>query len=363
MSDPETILEEVSPNGHVCAMVEQNDRCCYFYLHGDRSSSFGVKSCWVRNFRAAPDQWEVEAMREGEAPLLPVAHCQHPNGAPRFNTGELAIIWAEEGDAAALTHHGEIIAVIPSWSGINGFHGYARDCLGEAQVCWELGKPGTNVQFAKYAQASAFWKSWAEDPGPWAGLQGELCEVVEKALGRHSNYYVIDGGHWPPKAILRIPSRGRVALATTGVCIQPQPAVEMRYEDPLPYRRIELGIGLDDALSDEAIKKVASYMSGQTGLPWSRFTFLGHGHSIPSDVAAELSGGQLPFVLLVQRTLGAPDVTLPKFRGDPINLLWMIPISEQERQFAQANGSAELIKRLERAGVNWIATMHRKSVC
>ena len=58
-----------------------------------------------------------------------------------------------------------------------------------------------------------------------------------------------------------------------------------------------------------------------------------------------------------------PDVTLPKFRGDPINSLWMIPITEKERQFAETNGSSELVNRLERAGVNWVATMRRKSVC
>jgi len=194
-------------------------------------------------------------------------------------------------------------------------------------------------------------------------VQSALCECLEKALGPHSNYYAIDGGTWPPKAILRIPSPGQVALTTIGVCLQPQPTVELHYEDPSPHRRIELGIGLDGSLSDDAIKKVASYLSGQTKLPWAKFTFLGHGHSIPADVVAELSGGQLSCVLLVQPSLGAPDVTMPGFRDDPVNLLWMIPISEQERQFAQANGSAELINRLERAGVNWIATMRRKSVC
>lgn len=363
MSEPEILLDEVSPNGRISGMVEQTERCCYFYLHGDQASSFGVRSCWVRNFKPAPDELEVDAMRTGEPPMLPRTHCQHPNGAPRFKMGELAIIWAEEGDAAALTNHGEIIAEIPSWSGTNGFHGFARDCLGNSSLCWELGTPEINVQFAKYEQASAFWKSWSADPGPWVGLQTELCERLEKALGQHSNYYAIDGGNWPPKAILRIPSRGHVVLTTIGVCLQPQPKVELHYKDPSPHLRIELGIGLDGSFADDAIKKVASYISGQTSLPWAKFTFLGPGHSIPSDVMAELSKGQLSFVLLVKATLGAPDVTLPRFRGDPINSLWMIPITEQERQFAETNGSSQLVNRLESAGVNWVATMRRKSVC
>lgn len=363
MNAPEILVEEVSPNGNVFAIVEQNEHCCHFYLNGHESTSFGIKSCWVRNFQSAPAQLAVDAMRTGEPPMLTRAFCLHPEGVSRFRKGELKIIWAEEGDAAALAHNGEIIAVIPSWSGTKGFYGYAKDCLGESPLCWELGTPETNVQFARYQRASTFWESWSDNRNPWPQLRDELCGCLEKNLGRHSNYYAIDGGNWPPKAILRIPLRESVALATIGVCIRPQPKVELHYEDPSSHRRIELGVGLDASLPDEAVKKMASYISGQTQLPWSNFTFLGKGHTIPSDVAAELSGGQLPFVLLVNHALGSLDVALPHFRGDPINLLWMIPISETERKFAETNGSTELVSRLERAGVNWIASMQRSSVC
>jgi hypothetical protein len=364
MSEPEIIVEEVSPNGYLCAVVEQTEGCCYFYLHAEeKDSGFGMKSCWVRNFRRAPEQLDVAAMREGESPLLPRAHCRHPEGAPRFAPGELEVIWAEEGDAAALSQRGEILAVIPSWGGMSGFYGYARDCIGESELCWALGTPETNVQFEKYARAAAFWESWSAEPGPWHDLQPALCAAVEDVLGPHSNYYGIDGGNWPPKAILRIPSAERVALVTIGVGLLPQPRVELHFEDPAPHRRIELGIGLDAALADEAIKKFVSYISGQSGFPWSRFTFLGHGHTIPSDVAAELSGGRLSSVLLIKGGLGAPELSWPEFRGDPVHTLWMIPISEGELRLAMDCGSAELIDRLARAGVNWIADMRRKSVC
>lgn len=363
MSQPEILIEEVSPNGNVFAIVEQTESCCYFYLHGHESTSFGVKSCWVRNFNAAPEQLDVSSMRSGESPMLPRSHCRHPNGASKFGKSELNVIWAEEGDAAALTHNEELVAVIPSWSGTKGFHGYARDCISESPLCWELGTPETNVQFARYERASKFWRLWSEDQNPWPRLRDELCGSLERAFGRHSNYYAIDGGNWPPKAILRIPAPGRVVLATIGVSIRPQPKVEMHYEDPSSHRRIELGIGLDASLSDDAIKKFASYISAQSNLPWSNFTFLGHGHTIPSDIAAELSGGCLPFVLLVKTSLGSPAVGLPRFQDDPASLLWMIPISERERQFAEANGSSELVSRLERANVTWIASMQRPCSC
>ena len=363
MSEPEILIEEVSPNGNVQAVVEQTELCCYFYLYGQKSSGFGVRSCWVRNLRAAPEQLDVASMRNGESPMLPRSHCRHREGAARFQKDELNIIWAEEGDAAALTQNGQIIAVIPSWSGTKGFHGYASDCIGDSPLCWELGTPATNAQFARYERASRYWQLWSQSDNPWPRLRHELCGSLESKFGRHSNYYAIDGGNWPPKAILRIPSNRNVVLVTIGVCIRPQPQIEVHYDDPAPHRRIELGIGLDASLSDDAVKKFASYISAQSNLPWSNFTFLGNGHTIPSDVSAELSGGRLPFVLLVSSSLGAPGVALPKFQCDPINLLWMIPISESERRFAEDHGSSELSNRLERGGINWIATMRRASVC
>src|SRR5262245_10922875 len=141
MSQPEVLLEDVSPSGNVCAVVEQSGDACHFYLFGEKDSSFGVRSCWVRNFGPAPERLSVEEMREGQAPLLPREFCVHPEGAPRFQSEDLQVIWAEEGDAAALLERGEILAVIPAWSGVEGFYGYARDCQGQSPLCWPLGTP------------------------------------------------------------------------------------------------------------------------------------------------------------------------------------------------------------------------------
>ena len=44
-----------------------------------------------------------------------------------------------EGNAAALYEGGVLLAIIPPWSGTNGFHGYARDSIGEGPVAWEIG--------------------------------------------------------------------------------------------------------------------------------------------------------------------------------------------------------------------------------
>jgi len=82
MGKGKTLLEEVSPHGNVQAIVEQDDRVAHFYLWGGPDSSFGMRSCWVRNLKPAPADLKVADMRAGAAPMLPRPRCKHPEGAP-----------------------------------------------------------------------------------------------------------------------------------------------------------------------------------------------------------------------------------------------------------------------------------------
>jgi hypothetical protein len=46
---------------------------------------------------------------------------------------------------------------------------------------------------------------------------------------------------------------------------------------------------------------------------------------------------------------------MPKFSDGPVNLLWLIPISESERQPAESEGVDQLEEHLQAAGVGWLA--------
>lgn len=362
MNSPEPVFESVSPNRNVFARVEQDANACYFYLNGENGGDFGIRSCWVRNLVRAPAQLDVSGMREGRPPMLPARYCAAPNGGKRLSADALDIVWAEEGDAAALRENGEILAIIPSWSGTNGFHGYARDCTQESPLCWPLGAPATNEQFARYARALDYWRAWDEGDGPWPQFQTSMCEEFERTFGKRSNYYLIDGGQWPPKALLRIPRSREVILSTLGMALRPQPTVELCFDDPALHRRVELGACLPPGLADESIKRVAAYLSGQSCYPWAHFTFLGSGHTMPSDVFAELSAGALPFVLLTHELPAISTPSLPRFRGDPVRLLWMTPISAREQEFAEVHGSLSLLERLSAKNSGWPRDFSRKEV-
>lgn len=334
------LLEDVGPNGNTQAVVEVDEEVCYFYLFGAEETDFGMRSVWVRNHAQAPDALDVAHMREGIPPKNPKAHCRHPQGLPSLSKEQLRVAWLPEGNGAALYERDELLAIIPPWSGMNGFHGYARDSIGDGPVAWEIGTD--NVLIDRFREAEAYWQQW-EHANPWPAMQDALLSAIETTLGRHTNYYAIDGGQWPPKAIVRIPRPDSVVLVTIGVCVRPQPAVEMATEQPELLRRIELGVVLPASWPDDAVKRFASYLSGQSALPWNRYTWLGPGHTIPCD---SWQNREFAFALLQPDHPAAPTPTLPPQFGDPVNILWFAPISAAERQTAMDHGSERLTQTL-----------------
>lgn len=354
--EPETLIEDVSPNGNVQGFVEQDDRVAHFYLWGGPESAFGTRTCWVRNLKPGPkSQTEIVSdMRKGTSPMLDRESCNHPSGAVPLDAARLKIVWFEEGDAAALLEDDEILAVVPGWSGEKGFSGYARDCTQPSPICWPLADAFDTMN-ARVRRARESWASWDDTSSahPWSHIQKSLISTYDK-VGQHSNYYAIDGGAWPPKALLRIPTQEGVVLVTVGVSLRPQPKVEGAFDDPSPHRRIELGLCLSQSCgTDELVSKMARYISAQSGLPWANFTWLGDGHTLPCDA---LSGGpQSGFtsMLFTSSAPGAPDLSMPTLRGDAVRMLWLIPISERERAYAIAHGSTALADRLWSAGCRW----------
>jgi hypothetical protein len=357
------LLEECSPNGNVNAVVESDGRTVYFYLFGAPETQFGMRACWVRNLLPAPADLDRSAIAErGIPPMLPAASCAHPRGAPLLQRDSLSVVWFEEGDAAALIEDGQILAIIPARSGCNGFDGYARDCIAESPVCWPLGSPATNVLFDRVARAREYWRSW--DDNPWPSFAERQVGAFERVLGNHDKYFAIDGGAWPPKALLRFDRPDAITFVTLGVSLRPMPKVERYAEDPSPIRRIELAMAIDPHAVDEPARRtLASYISGQSSLPWTRFTWFGDGHTLPCDsIPVGPSGNAFTAVLFVRQPPNAPAIHLPDYRNDPVSLLWLIPISAPEREFIIEHGAKEFLQRFAAAGNSWIHK-DRPDVC
>ena len=275
--EPKVLIESYSPNCNLQAVAEEDNRCVYLYLFGETADGENfMNACWVRNYEKAPEKADVQAMREGKAPILPAEYCKHPEGEERLDPSKLEIVWFEEGDGVALLYDHEILSVIPGWSS-QECPGYARDCIEESEYAWSLGSPSENVLHKRVRKAKAFWDNWNENS--FGEIQTTYLEAIEKSVGKYDKYYAIDGGHWPQKALITIPKDDLTYIVTLGVSIIPQPKVELYYEDPAPYRRFELGFVLKTELLNRNKNGILSYISGLASYPWDCLTWLDHGQN------------------------------------------------------------------------------------
>ncbi len=336
----EILLEEGGPHGNLQAVVEATEGVVYMYLWSGGEIDFATKTVWVRNLDQAPESLDVNAMKEGLPPLNPASSCRHPLGMDAPSSEDLSVIWLPEGNGVALYERNEILAIIPPWSGQQGFSGYARDQIGEGPLAWEL-RPDNQLH-QRFDEAQAYWNDW-DDSEFWVSIRDPLMKQAEEVLGQHEKYYAIDGGEWPPKALLRISTDHGTALVTIGVSLVPQPNVELSTDNPEPYRRIELAVLLPPDWSDEEIMKFGANLSGNSTHPWQSYTWLGPGHTIT------FPGWRNPkfdSALLVYDHPQIERFPLGPVLGDPVNILWYLPITRQERDLATEKGSQTLLKQL-----------------
>lgn len=352
------LLDETSPNGNVFAQVENDGRTVYFYLYHEESGKHVTRAAWVVNLLPAPEQPDVEGMRQGVAPLLPRAFCDHPQGMNAPEADRLRIVWFEEGDAAALLDEEGILAVVPNWGANAMTCGYSRRCIEFNEFSIPLAG-ALEVFQARVKAAEAFWNEQGTEQR-WPLFRDAMLSTYESAFGVHEKYFAADGDEWPPRAIVRFTDSDRVILASIGMSQRPMPRVDSSTDEAQLFRRAEMAIALDLHEAKGASEPFARWISGQLQYPWKAFTWFGHGHTMPCDAAKAISSrAELSSVLFVTSGLGVPSIKLPNVREDPVNLLWAIPITDRERQIAVANESVALISRLAEAGVSYVAEPRR----
>ena len=349
------LLEEPSPLGNIVAVVEDDDRVIYFYLHfpdTPEDDPGRMKVCWVRNRLPAPRDLDESAMERGQPPLMPAAHCVHPGAGQPLDPDSLRVVWFEECDGAALLERDQPLAIIPSWSGQGDFSGYSRDCVGDGPFAWEL--DSENVLHERIRAAEEFWRLW-DDEDFWSQWRDERIAAMESVLGPHAKYYAIDGDEFPPRALLRFDLPDTFVFITVGMSLFPQPLVERYYDDPSPYRRIELAAAVDGRCPEADAEELGSYISAEAGFPWQQFTWIGEGHTMNCASTPRSCGGDaFGAVLFSTKLPKTPRIALPPFRGDPLNVLWMLPISQAEREFAQRHESEALLQRLAGTGCDFV---------
>ncbi|MFT9847010.1 suppressor of fused domain protein [Aneurinibacillus sp. REN35] len=351
--EPTVLIEESSPLCPMVAFVEESNQCVYFYLMEHAAEERSLRAVWVCNYGKAPAEISTEDMERGLPPRLPASLCAHPEGADALDPDKLRIIWFEEGDAAALLYEEEILAIIPGWGGNREYPGYARDCIDFSPYAMPLGSPAENRLFDRVERARQFFQSWDEES--WPRLQESLLTAIEGRLGSHDRYYAIDGGDWPPKAMVTMEQDDITYAVTLGVSAVPQPLVEQYTEEPELWRRIELALSLPTSVLQKNESGILEYLSGLPLIPWHQITYLGHTHTIDCD-AFSVFDERFTAVMLVHAPPSAPEIPFAPYRGDRVCLLWVVPITAEEHAYAMQNGGTALLQKVkpEAADTLWL---------
>jgi len=337
-SEPEVILESWSPVCDIQAFVEKSDTCYYFYLWvHPMSENPSIKACWICNRKKAPKTLDVDGMQKGRAPMMTAEYVDHDLNGMELARDKLEIVWFAEGDGASLLCDGELVCVIPGWASMeNRFPGYSRYAKGTGEYAWEL-KQAEAVLMDRTMDSKRQWEYF--DTDFWPAVQKEQMEVLENFFGEHKKYYAIDGGKFPPKALLLGGKDGRAYAITAGVSLIPMPKVEQYVDDASKYRRIEIGIAATEAHSG-LCEHMGPVISSLTAFPWRENTFFAHGHTIPFKNIA----GFEALMFVNPKELSGVEMPMYKgMNGDEINLLWLVPITAAEYTYAMEHSSQELI--------------------
>jgi len=378
----EILLFETSPYGNIDAIVQHDGRTVYFYLHPrDNMERFSPKGCWVRNLQTGPFVINHEDFVAGRQVALPRTHTtqRQPGKLPTAN--QLEVVWFEEGNGAALIESTsdsdgstrQTLAVIPPWSGLDGFHGYAAECASDSPLCWPL--PRNPKLQQRIDQAADFWRSFSQSSDPFVvlrdqildryhahflkgdlattartepqspsvnrahtlpnsdssarPLEGEMRNGSSTSDGAPSwQYFDIGGQGFPPRGMIHYSLPDRHVIATIGMSLCPQPNVELFTTEPEKYRRIELGVQIPkdlivDSISDAYLENFRLQIARMGAYPWNHFRWLKGGDTVQFP-------GLSPATDQALLTCAEEPLAGFRFRDDPVQLLWFVPAAEKK---------------------------------
>ena len=355
--EPVTLLESVSPYGSRKVTVEYDGLTTAAYLHDDTSA---ISATWIANHRPAPQATDQGRLDAGRAPLMPAGRTKHPAGRAPLQAADLEALWFEEGDGVAIFEQGRPIAVIAGWSDMDrGMPGYSSDVIGQTPFGWSLDDAMEGLA-PRLERSRSYWR-WRGSASGWGQFQQALLDHLLPRLGPSGHYWDASAGNQPLVGVTERPSSPRrpyAVLSTVGMSCQRMPVVEQVLDDPSGYARIELALAttLPPAQAARVFLWLATY-------PWRAVTWFGPGHSVrwyDEPATFPLGAGEGYGSVLLLDSPGVlpgpqpPDLSGFTFGGDPVRWLWIVPISERDRQLAKERGSAALVTRLAAEKRSWV---------
>ncbi|AXR59838.1 suppressor of fused domain protein [Leptospira mayottensis] len=371
-TEPKVIYQEANPYGTFTAYLEDDGRTVYLYLQGEQNPEFGIKSVWVCNRVEAPDKRSVEDLSNGLAPLLLYSEVNEPKPHPALEEKELYFIWTEEGDGVALFYKETLIAFLPSWSGTKGFHGYSFHAKIEALTAYPLGNTDFGIIPDRVRASRDFWEARSKQ-GTWKEIQEKRLSFLESKFGKHNKYWSADGGKYPQLGIARFQSEKFPEIliySTIGMSAQNMPTVELFHKDYEDYARIELILAVK--IGSEGLERSESWVPHLIGelirFPWNMAKWFGHGHTITMS-RKDPEALYMNFTSILFRDfksftslLNAPDLSgFVSENGKQVRFLTLLPVSEEEKEYAQKDGIQSFNRMWDEKGFSWYHNAERQA--
>ncbi len=330
MSEFKTLIHSCSPCCPIEAFAEQNDQACYFYLwQNPGTPEAAMSACFVCNTADQSHQIPLEEWKQDPSgpPMIPYDQVTHSPDGLTLDEEKLEIIWTMEGSGAGLLYEGQLIAFIPEWAAHESFPGYSRYIKGETSFGWEMTQARKHLEEVIQA-GREFWGNM--EGNYWPDFQKGQLDSLEAFMGKLDQYYAIDGGEFPPRALATGQKDGMRYGITLGMSLLRQPMVESFYQERTPdFSRVELGFACAKEREAEFMPTL-HVLAGIACLPWQKITSLGHGHTVKLDTIEGFAAAWL-----LNANLLAPGAS-PEYQkafGERVNLLWMVPITQEEYDF------------------------------
>jgi len=331
---PQTLLWAEYPDGRYGAVVQSDGNSVYFAVqrlteeHGGVGSSRWV---WVRNLRPAPLLFPETTVDAHRLPLVPESYCHSPQGQGPLDLDHTQIVWFEQGIGAALIDATGVLAILPPQSprdnaGTSNLPGFAKDCRRACSVAIPLEDDDLYVDDVPALQA--YWQSW-KDGSPAA----DWHQTLHQSLATHSMElkaeFATINQSWPPLKILHYSGTTGDCLITSGGALRCQPLVEREVLNYREHQRIELAIELPENTSATNAQEAAAWLAGIARYPWYHETCFLPGHTLATTAiynADQHNTGSTRAILSelqVAKHQRRKAISLPNFRQQPVNLLWL----------------------------------------
>ena len=108
--DEHPFLSEQHPVSHRWAIVEDDGRVAWLYLTAPESAK-PVSDCWLYNCVPAPAECDLNAMRGGDAPIVPQA-VAGPGAVMSPDQDALWLRWSADGESVAVFARDQLLGFI-----------------------------------------------------------------------------------------------------------------------------------------------------------------------------------------------------------------------------------------------------------